>query len=210
MKAYKLTTQELTTHNGFKWEVGVPVTAQGEGNDPCSDGVLHYYKSPYHAALFNSIHACVKNPILWEIETSGRIGTDGLKSWCKTQTLVRQIPLPEITTEQRVGFAIRCARQTKGLPKEWREWAEAWLSGADRSEEAAARAARAAGWAQPGWAAALAWAARAAETETAEWAAIAETAEWAAEAEAAEAEAAEAAERAAEVIQRAIDETFGG
>jgi hypothetical protein len=31
MKKYKLTTQELTTHDDFKWEVGVKVTTSGIG-----------------------------------------------------------------------------------------------------------------------------------------------------------------------------------
>ena len=180
MIGYKLTTQALTTYNNCRWQIGVKRTAEGAGGKPCTDGVLHYYESPYHAALFNPIHAAISAPILWRIECSRRIGADGLKSWCKSQTLLERVALPEITTDQRVEFAIRCAMQACE-DKDWRDWAEKWLSGADRSADAADVALAAAAAA----AAALAAAAAAA----------------------AAADAADVAKRAG-LIGRAITETF--
>ena len=60
--------------------------------------------------------------------------------------VLREEPLPEITVNARVRWAILCAQSA--LPDEawtasWRDWAEGWLSGKDRSS-GAAEAARAA------------------------------------------------------------------
>ena len=38
MKRYKLTTQDMTTHDGFKWVLGKTYTTSGEG-DLCGDGM---------------------------------------------------------------------------------------------------------------------------------------------------------------------------
>jgi len=188
MIGYKLTTQALTTHDGFQWKVGKAVTATGEGNAPCTDGVLHYYESPLHAVLFNPIHASIENPILWEIECSEQLGTDGLKCWCKSQTLLRQVELPVITTDERIEFSIRCAKAVcTGV--QFNEWADKWLSGQDRSGDLAATASRSAE--SRGWVAAMA-ASRSAAM------AAARSEAWAAEA------------ASEEIINKAIKETFKG
>jgi hypothetical protein len=127
----------------------------------------------------NPIHARVKTPRLWEAE--GEVGLrDGqFKCGCKTLTTIGEIPLPKITTEMRVRFAILCATEVcADLP--WNAWADRWLSGEDRSAEAA-WAAQATSWAAYAAQAAASWAAHAA----ARAAAAAAWAAWAAEAAAA-------------------------
>ena len=71
--------------------------------------------------------------------------------------------------EQRIRFAVVCAKKVCAEPT-FGAWAEAWLSGADRSYASAAQAAAAAAWAAAAEAAAEAaeaWAAEAAAAEAA-------------------------------------------
>ena len=56
MKGYKLTNQEMQTHNGFQWELGEWQETSGEGG-LCGPGWLHYYSDPLLAVLLNPIHA---------------------------------------------------------------------------------------------------------------------------------------------------------
>jgi hypothetical protein len=110
----------------------------------------------------------------------GEVRDGGDKAICRAGSIGEELALPTPTTEERVEFGIRATLlfpQSAGYVA----WAEAWLSGGDRSAEAAAQAARAA-WAA--WARAAAWAA--AEAARAAWAAwaAARAAAWAAEARA--------------------------
>src|ERR1019366_147276 len=106
MKAYKLTTQEITTHNGYKlpaigqWFYPADTTSKPV---PCSDTVLHYYHDPRLAVIFNPIHANIGNPKLWEIEIDVETGSDGLKGWCRRQRLIHELPLPVFTSEQLIA-----------------------------------------------------------------------------------------------------------
>jgi hypothetical protein len=174
MKKYKLTTQNLTTHNDCQWEIGVQKKTTGEGG-LCGQGYLHYYDSPLLAVLLNIIHANIETPRLFEIEAEGKhLNNNGLKGGCTRLTLVREIQLPEVTTNQRIAFAILCAKEVC-QNETWNAWADKWLSGRDRSEKAAVKAMKAACSA----CSAAAWlAARAAVDSCSAWAA--KTAEWSA------------------------------
>ena len=156
MKLYKLTTQKHTTHGNTKWGPGVTHKATGEGTKLCSGGVLHAYTSPLLAVLLNPIHADVSDPVLWEAKGEV-VASDGLKVGCKELTTTVEIPLPEISVEQKVRFAIGCASLVY-KDAGWVEWANNWLTGKDRSEDAARDVAGAA--ARAAWAAAraAAWA----------------------------------------------------
>jgi hypothetical protein len=191
MIVYKLTDQNLQTHGGYQWEPGVARETDGEGN-LCGPGWLHYYHDPLLAVLLNPIHADIEGPILWEAEADGLHRDDkGLKGGCTRLTLIRQIDLPQITTEHRIRFAILCAKTVCNDPA-WNRWADRWLDGSDRSQEsawaateAAARAARAArateAAAEAAWAAervaAAAWAESAWAAEAADRAAAAAAAD---------------------------------
>lgn len=140
MTVYKLTNEKMQTRNGFQWELGVPRAATGAGAKLCTNAVLHYYRNPIEAVLYNPIHAGLKNPLLFEAEADGETATDGLKGGCKTLTLLRRLELPEVPTEKRIEFAIRCAKQVYSENEEFVQWANRWLDGTDRT----ARAARAA------------------------------------------------------------------
>ena len=149
IKLYKLTDRDGQTWGGTQWGPGVSHSGTGKG-ELCGPGWIHAYEHPLVAVLMNPIHANFKNPRLWEAE--GEVGLrDGqLKCGCKTLTTVREIPLPEITTEMRVRFAIMCAKDVCAADIAWNAWADKWLSGEDRTQAAAREAqatARAATWA---------------------------------------------------------------
>ena len=141
---YKLTDSDGKTLNGTQWGPGVSHSGTGKGG-LCGPGWIHAYEHPLIAVLLNPIQADFENPRLWEAK--GEIGLrDGqLKCGCKTLTTVREIPLPEITTEMRVRFAILCAKEVCA-DLSWNAWADKWLSGGDRTQ-AAASAATEAAWA---------------------------------------------------------------
>jgi hypothetical protein len=149
MKLFKLTDENGRTRGNTQWGAGVTHRATGRGTELCSAGFIHAYEHPLLAVLLNPIHADFANPQLWEAR--GRVSKrEGqLKCGCKTLTTVRQIPLPEITNEQRIRFAICCAWLVCETPA-WRRWAVGGLDGSDRSSAAAwaaATAAETAAWA---------------------------------------------------------------
>ena len=130
----------------------------------CGPGWLHAYESPLVAAFMNPIHADFRKPRLFEAE--GKIGLrDGqVKCGCTSLTLIREMPLPEISTAARVRAAIYCAWSVCNDPA-WRMWALLWLANEDRSAAAVpvVRAVRAAAAAARARATAAAAAAAAAE-----------------------------------------------
>jgi len=132
---YKLTTQEMTTAYNTQWEIGVKRTVKPGKMELCSNTVLHYYDSPVLAVLLNPIHAGTKNPRLFEIKTSKAFVADRLKFGCKSQTLTKEIPLPEITTNQKIAFAILCALEVY-QESSFTEWANSWLFGKNRTADA--------------------------------------------------------------------------
>lgn len=207
MIRYKLTKQNLTTRISFYWTPTIWRTAYGVSNYPCSNGVLHYYDSPHAAALFNPIHANISEPLLWTLETRAERGHDGLKGWCKSARILEKISLPDITTEQRVEFAIRCAQRVVYTGTNWHLWATDWLSGSCRNAHAAAYAAAAAQAAYVAGAGAAVYAAAAAQAADAALSARASRYAAHAAAEAARATAS-ASDVARELINSVIAETF--
>ena len=142
MQYYKLTNEKMQTYGDCQWTVGVEKTTDGTG-DLCSPGWLHCYNSPLLAILLNPIGADFLDPRLFKIKTGGKKKTDrGLKFGFTKMSLTKEIPVPVITVEQKIKFAILCALKVC-KDRRFRQWAKAWLSGKDRSY-AAARAARAA------------------------------------------------------------------
>ena len=161
---YKLTDQDMRTHNGFQWTLNKEETASGKGG-LCGPGFLHAYTDPLLAILLNPIHADIKSPRLFKGTGTVSKTDNGLKIGCTEMTLTEEMELPVINIVQRIAFGILCTKEVY-KDKDWNTWADNWLSGKDRTEataEAAARAARAA------------WAARATAWEAAE---AAEAAAW--------------------------------
>jgi len=192
MKAYKLTDSMSMTKNNTLWGENITHEATGDDTqDLCSDGWIHFYQHPLIAVLMNPHHADFANPILWEGEAHEPFKHESLKSGCRSFTTIRQIPLPIISTVQRIAFGILCSLEGYKEPK-YVQWANNWLSGNDRSRYTADAAAAAA--AADAAAAAAAAAAYAADAYAA--AAAADAAAYAADAADAAAYAADAADAA--------------
>ena len=138
---YKLTNLQSQTRNQTQWGAGV--THELPARDTyllCSDQVLHAYVSPELAVLMDPIQAdLLPNAILWEAE-GDVVVNDGTKVGCTKLTTFRQMPIPTITLEQRVTFAIKCALHVYKAPS-WVAWAQAWLANTNRDDAAAAAAA---------------------------------------------------------------------
>jgi len=140
---YKLTKRDQTTYNGFKWRKNKWYKTSGEG-ELCSKGWLHCYKSQLLAILHNPAHANIDNPRLWKCEVKGECKRSGdMKEGWTEMRLIEEMPVPEITIEQYVRYGILCAKEVY-KDNAYTEWADAWLSGTDRSAEAARAAAGAA------------------------------------------------------------------
>ena len=144
MRAYKLTDEKMQTHGGCQWTPGEWNETSGEG-DLCGPGWLHFYESPEMAALMNPIHAKLTNPLCWEAGVEGEFNMDScLKFGATRGRIVNRVKLPSYTATQLVAFAILCAYPFGS--ESWKNWADRWLNGEDRSK-AAAQAAQAA-WAE--------------------------------------------------------------
>ena len=144
-KLFKLTDQNCETYNHTKWGEGVTHKTKGYG-EMCGPGWLHAYTSPELAVLLNPIHANFSNPILWECEGVVEKTDNGLKVGTTQLTTIKRIILPEVTTIQRVAFGILCSQTVYSNPQ-FNRWAKDWLTGKDRSAQAAQAASWAASWA---------------------------------------------------------------
>lgn len=175
MKLYKLTDQDGKTRNDTCWlPLGTVHETDGTG-ELCGPGWLHAYTDPLLAVLMNPVHAKIQEPRLFEAE--GEVGESdrGLKVGTTRLVCTREIPLPVITTEQRVKFAILASLEVFDDPR-YRKWAESWMSGEDRTADAARAA-----WANlPATDSLLAWAERAALASVVARAATDAVARWAA------------------------------
>jgi hypothetical protein len=182
VKLYKLTDKDGYTRRGESnetlWGENVTHEAKKEGTALCTGQVIHAYESLEMAAFMHPAHAILKDPVAWEFEGEVVAREKQVNCGVKKGTTVGRVALPEITTEQRVEIAIRCAVAFYTEPT-FKKWADAWLDGSDRSDAAA----RAAAWAAA-WAASRAARAAARAAEAAAWAAAraAEAAAWAARA----------------------------
>ena len=160
MIKYKLLNPDLTTHGGFKWEVGKTYTIDKPGNELCSNQVFHCYESPATATIFNRRHANIQNPVCYSVEVGEIVADDGLKMGTKSMALIDPVDLPAFTKRQYRIFAIYCARYALNKAKlnipEWDKWADLFLSGDAAAADTAAAAYDAAAYAAADTAAAAA------------------------------------------------------
>lgn len=170
---YKL-TDDLGRARGVQVRTGATLSRAETGPcDPCTARAVHAYTDPLLAVLMDPVHGRYGTSArLWTARMR-IVGTDGSKVWGRRMTIGEEIPLPVVTTEQRVRFAILAALTVYDEPG-WVAWAHGWLDGTDRTTaraatwpEAAAEAAWAAMWAATWAARAATWAA----TREAAWAA---------------------------------------
>ena len=175
MLVYKLTDSALRTHGStFQWELNVPreISKEDHTTSLCSPGFFHWYRDPLLAIFHDPIHGKFgPSARLFEAEAEGVILEEGqMKGGSTKLTLLREIPLPQVTLEQRIKYGILCAMEVT-TDEAWKLWATKWLSGEDRTVESARKAVEAAG-ARAGVQAALGVVVRAAQAaRAAAWAA---------------------------------------
>lgn len=142
---YKLLNRDRTSYGGYPWIIGAWSITSGEG-DLCGPGWLHAYTHPMLAVLLNPIHANIADPVLYLAEGGGQVRDDhGLKVGYTRMRIMMALPLPALTTEHRVRFALACAALTYEGPR-WLAWAHDWLVGRDRSAASASSASVSAAW----------------------------------------------------------------
>ena len=148
-KLYKLTDGQGRTRAGedneLTWAVGVAHKTAGTGTRLCTADVIHAYEHPLIAVLMNPVYANLNPAKMRLFVAEGEIvAREGqLKCGVHALKIVEEIPVPVLTTEQRVKFAILCAKCVC-TDVAWNAWADKWLSGENRSEAAAWEAAEAA------------------------------------------------------------------
>jgi hypothetical protein len=134
----KLTNKDGYTKNQTLWGENITHEVTGSSNQAlCSNGWIHFYEHPLIAVFMNPIHAQLNEPRLYSCLIEGEIEKDGqLKFGCKKLTTLSRLPLPVITSEQRIEIGIRCAMIVY-KEQHWSLWAQKWLSGEDRTEKSA-------------------------------------------------------------------------
>ncbi len=126
----------------------------------CTAHWIHAYSDQHLAVMLDPMHGNYgKGMHLWECEAEMGKDDNGLKFGTTKLTTIKRIAIPRISKAAKTRFAIYCALEVY-KDKDFKQWADSWLSGENRLETAAGAAARAA--------------ARAAET--AAWAAAARAA----------------------------------
>lgn len=138
---YKLTDKSGYTKNQTHWAEGTRHEIAKELRDStqhlCSKHYYHAYENPLVAVFMNPSHADFRKPILWRA-TGWVSKRDGqIKCGCFTLRTLQQIPLPVLTTNQRVRVAIQCALK-KSQTESFKLWAKNWLSGVDRTSKTVA------------------------------------------------------------------------
>lgn len=133
---YKLTNRKLQTYGGFQWQLNKWVKVDGKG-ELCSKHWLHCYNHPLLAVLLNPIHAAIEGPHLFRVNVRGKKLSDaGLKFGFTKMQLVKALPLPNISLNQKIAFGILCVKKINS-DKNWNKWADNWLSGKNRTKDAA-------------------------------------------------------------------------
>lgn len=137
MKLFKITDSNHKTRNNVKWGEGVTNSILGGLRTPklCTYGVLHAYSSALLAAFLHPAHVDYTGRVLWEAEGEVVVG-DAFKVGCYSLTTQKIIPMPEVTNEQRVRFAVLCAQKVSNN-SHFKQWAADWLSGKDRTMRSA-------------------------------------------------------------------------
>jgi hypothetical protein len=140
---YKLTNSNMITQNNTRWVINEWKETDGIQQELCNNSWLHAYEDPYVAAFMYPAHVYYSNPRFFKAEGNGKFLSDVTKCGVTKLRLVEEIPLPTITTEQRIKIAILCALEVY-QEASFVTWANNWLSGKDRSKNAAWAVARAA------------------------------------------------------------------
>jgi len=132
----KLVDKSLQTRDGYQWTIGKRHRATGKrGQGLCSGEYLHCYESLEQASMMAPFHGV--GHYTRALVAEGRCAiSDGTKIGCRQLTILREVEPLMLTTEQRIAAAIVMSSRIYRSAS-WSSWAFAWLSGNDRSYDAA-------------------------------------------------------------------------
>jgi hypothetical protein len=124
---------EAARDKKLQWGPNVTHTITSKNPD-CGPDQIRTFAHPLTAMFLAplSLQTSFDQPRLWTAEGTISLDNTGLVIGCSNLTTLEEIPLPEISSNQRIAFAILCAREAETSP-EWRRWADSWLSGEDRA-----------------------------------------------------------------------------
>jgi hypothetical protein len=132
MFLYKLTKSDMTTKNGFRYEIGKRASAEGTGFALCSGDFLHAYEHPVMAVLMNVCHADFHDYRMFKCEGEGEFIRDGkMKIGIKHLTPIEELCLPMLTEEQLITIALKLVipRECRAMSPQYREILENFLNG---------------------------------------------------------------------------------
>lgn len=136
MKLYKLTDLHMRTRakRELIWKIGESRSAIGQGTVIGTDAVIRVYEHPLIAVLMNPIHEDFDPATMRLFVAEGEIAVRQSQLQCGVRALqlVEEIPVPILTLEQRIKFALLSHKEVCDDPN-WNAWADDWLSGKDRS-----------------------------------------------------------------------------
>ena len=142
MELYKLTNERGRTRerypNCLQWGKNVTHEAAGPpGQRLSTDSWVHCYAHELVAAMRDCQDGYYgPNARLWQCTGEGAQLSDGLKWGFRRITTLQEVPLPEVTAEQRVHWGILCSLQVY-KEQGYTKWAMGWLNGTERHQNAA-------------------------------------------------------------------------
>ena len=146
MIVYKLTRQDRTTRDGFKYPPKGSRLPELDGKgELCSGHWYHGYAHPLLAVLNAPVHVDANYTKMIEIDVPEVYAPSQMKLGFTTGIVGKVVPLPKIALEQKRRYAIGCACSVY-KDRSFRKWADGWISGKDRSAGAAWEAAWEAAW----------------------------------------------------------------
>ena len=122
------------------WTADLRTNTLEKGTHLCASPLFHAHEHPLIAVLMNPIQAHFDPVTMRLFVAEGEIvACEGqLKCGVFSLEIIEEIPVPVLTNEQRIRLAILSVKEVSASPV-WRDWADEWLKGEDRSPEAAER-----------------------------------------------------------------------
>lgn len=137
----KWVSDDLTTMNDTKWEINIPKEFPVPKRDDlelCPEVFFHYFCHPLLAVMFKEKYGCESYSKLYEVSPGGKI-LEYLHHYFGSSTkltLIKELEIPNVNDIQKIAFGILCVLKVYKDPK-FVSWANNWLSGEDRSNQAA-------------------------------------------------------------------------
>lgn len=112
---YKLTDRFGNTMNMTgPWKPGAIFSIKNKRRAICSPGVLHGYRDPYIASIFNEIHANFWRPRMM-VCVGKEIVYDGFKSGYKSLKVIKRMAIPKLTKKLYIDMNEKLVKKASRL-----------------------------------------------------------------------------------------------